>query len=80
MVLPAEGDALALALVQGIRDFWSDRQLLQIDRATAHGNDAPRRPMVARCRVDSEAGETGSTASAPERRSELKIVGHGDRG
>lgn len=74
-VFPAEGDALTRALVNGIRDFWSDRQLLQIDRTTAHGNVAPRRSIAARCRVDSEAGETRfdcvSAGAAPE----LRIAG-----
>jgi cytochrome c553 len=57
-VLPAEGDALALSLVRGIRDFWSDRQLQQIDRTAMHGNVAPRHRVTARCRLDSEAGNT----------------------
>jgi hypothetical protein len=75
-VLPAEGDALARELVRGIRDLWSDRQLLQIDRITARGNASPRRLLAADCRVDSEAGDirfdcSSAGAAAPE----LRIAG-----
>lgn len=55
-VLPAEADALAQALVMGLRDFWSNRQMLQIDRTTARRNAGPRRSMAAPCRVDSKSG------------------------
>jgi len=72
-VLPAEGDALALALVTGIRDFWSDRMLQQIDRTT-RGKVAPRQSVTARCRVESEAGSTRFDCSSAGPL-ELRIAG-----